>query len=78
MSKLLPTRQTVQGMEGSTGYLYVQQAEIILQLSPDVAIIEQTDGVLNIEGGKAAHLLINEIINTIPCTPQHSTSVGIW
>ena len=63
------------GMEGSTGYLYVKQAKIILQLSPDVAIIEQTDGVLNIEGGKAAHLLINELSTQYHV---HHSTVPVW
>jgi site-specific DNA-cytosine methylase len=63
------------GMEGSTGYLYVKQAEIILQLSPDVAIIEQTDGVLNIEGGKAAHTLINELSTQYHV---HHSTVPVW
>ena len=61
-------------MEGSTGYLYVKQAEIILQLSPDVAIIEQTDGVLNI-GGKAAHTLINELSTQYHV---HHSTVPVW
>ena len=46
-----------------------------MQLSPDVAIIEQTDGVLNIEGGKASHLLIKKL--SIQYHVHHST-VPVW
>ena len=38
-----------QGTQGNTGWMYVKQADIILKVSPDVAVIEQTDGVMKVE-----------------------------
>ena len=40
------------GAEGKTGWMYVRQADIILQVAPDAAIIEQTDNATNINNGK--------------------------
>ena len=50
-----------EGMEGKTGHIYVQQAEIILQISPDAAIIEQTDNVTNVHDSKEVNLLTKKL-----------------
>jgi site-specific DNA-cytosine methylase len=52
-----------QGSKGSTGWMYVKQAEIILKISPDVAIIEQTDGVMRVDDGSAVDLLVDQLSN---------------
>ena len=51
------------------------RAETILQLSPDVAIIEQTNGQLNINGGKAATILMDKLSTDYV---THSADIPVW
>jgi site-specific DNA-cytosine methylase len=64
-----------QGTNGDTGYMYVEQARLILRLSPDVAIIEQTDGVLEIDDGRAARDLITRLTEQYYV---HYQTVEVW
>ena len=49
------------GSEGNTGHLYTKQAELIKTISPDVAIIEQTDNAININHGEDVKSLLKEL-----------------
>ena len=64
-----------QGTRGETGWMYVRQAELILRISPDVAIIEQTDGVLKVDGGAAVDNLINKL--SVDYTVHHAV-LPVW
>lgn len=64
-----------QGTGGNTGWMYVKQAEIILRISPDVAIIEQTDGVLRIDDGKAVDLLVDRLSSEYTV---HQAVLPVW
>lgn len=62
-------------MEGNTGWMYIQQAELIQQISPDVAIIEQTDGVMKVSGGEAVKALIHKLSEQYIL---HQAVVPVW
>ena len=49
------------GGQGKSGNLYAEQAKLILQISPAVAIIEQTDNAININQGKEVKQLISDL-----------------
>ena len=49
------------GSEGNTGHLYTKQAKLIKTISPDVAIIEQTDNAININHGEDVKGLLKEL-----------------
>jgi site-specific DNA-cytosine methylase len=49
------------GASGKSGDLYVKQAEIILQIAPDAAIIEQSGNAPNIHNGEEVRALINKL-----------------
>ena len=63
------------GSDGTTGSLYLKQAELILKISPDAAIIEQIDNVVNINNGKEVKQLISNLQSDYIV---HHATIPVW
>ena len=63
------------GSDGETGDLYVKQADLILKISPDAAIIEQTDNAPNINNGEEVNRLIAKLSTDYVV---HHTTLSVW
>ena len=63
------------GSDGETGDLYVKQADLILKISPDAAIIEQTDNAPNINNGEEVKQLIAKLSTDYVV---HHTTLSVW
>ena len=63
------------GADGETGGLYPEQARLILKISPDAAIIEQTDNATNINNGREVKQLISDLQQDYIV---HHATVPVW
>jgi site-specific DNA-cytosine methylase len=63
------------GADGATGSLYLKQVELILKISPDAAIIEQTDNVVNINNGREVKQLISDLQSDYIV---HHATIPVW
>lgn len=62
-----------QGIEGENGWQYVKQSKIIKQISPDIAVIEQTDSVTEYPG--EVKLLTDDLSTDYII---HQSNIPVW
>lgn len=61
------------GIQGQNGWQYIKQGEIIKQISPEVAIIEQTDGV--VEHTEELRMLFDSLSTDYVI---HHSTIPVW